>query len=106
MRDLKFNVKGQSLKKDLKCNFNNIVAGSSNYYNAVFSMSEDWEGFTCVALFESGNKKSYMPIINGHCMIPDTVLHGKEYYISLIGVKNKTKITTNKVRVGQIVNGG
>lgn len=42
MRTLKFNVKGQILRADEKCNFENIVAGSKNYLVAEFNFDREW----------------------------------------------------------------
>lgn len=106
MRDLSFNVKGQKLSKDSACSFNNIVAGSKNYYNAIFNTNSDWDGLTCIAKFESGDVVNYLPIKNRRCVIPESITNKLEYYVSLIGIKGNMKITTNKIRIVQIDNGG
>lgn len=42
MRTLKFNVNGQILRADSKCDFENIVAGSKNYLIAEFNFNAEW----------------------------------------------------------------
>lgn len=45
MRVLKFNVNGQILKADNKCDFDNIVAGSKNYLIAEFTFDDEWSKY-------------------------------------------------------------
>ena len=103
MRDLEFIINGQMIKKDPACSFNNIVAGSSNFYNAKFNFGYDWDGFACVAAFEANGKIQYVPIKNNQCLVPNTVINEREYLISVIGMKGATMINTNKVKITQTI---
>ena len=60
MRTLKFNVKGQILRADEKCNFENIVAGSKNYLVAEFNFDREWLPYkkAAVCLWQRGKNCS------------------------------------------------
>lgn len=106
MRELRFIIDGQIIKKDPECDFDNLVPGTAGYLVAVFNFSEEWKNTVKVAAFY-GDKGECPPQIlkDGYsCVIPKEALAGKRFKISILG-KNKTlKITTNKVEV--IQNGG
>ena len=65
MRTLKFNVEGQSLKKDSACDFSGIVKGSKGYLQCSFSFSREWAGCKVAASFWSYDKeKGATPVVN------------------------------------------
>lgn len=102
MKILRFIVKGQLIKKDPESSFNQMVAGSSNYYIAEFDMDAAWTGYSCLAHFESDNYEKYEPIIDGQVIFPEEVLQYKRFYVSVIGRKDDSILLTNKNRVIQI----
>jgi hypothetical protein len=102
MRDLLFNVKGQELKKDVNCNFGNLVAGSENYLNCKFKFSQDWEGFGKVAVFKNAVQDEYAVIIrNGECLIPNEALTGNKFTLIIRGLKQGVKLITNSITIEQ-----
>lgn len=102
MRTLKFNVTSQIIKRDPQSSFKDIVAGTSNYYQAAFVMDESWYGYSCIAQFRGGDEISYQPIIKGKCKIPDNVLHYNSFFVSVIGKKGEIRLTTNEIQIFQI----
>ena len=106
MRELRFIVDGQIIKRDPECDFDNLVPGTAGYLVAVFDFSEEWNNTVRVAAFY-GDKGECPPQIlkDGHsCIIPEEALTGKRFKIGVLGKSKKIKITTNKVEV--IQNGG
>lgn len=102
MRTLKFNVEGQSLKKDSTCDFSGIVKGSKGYLQCSFSFSREWAGCKVAASFWSYDKeKGAAPVKNGRCKIPDEITDFKSFQVCLIGVRDGYRITTNRVKIEQ-----
>lgn len=87
MRTLRFTVNKQRLRKDPKCDFGSIVAGSVGYLEAEFSTTSDWTNCTMIAYFTGMDEETeeYMPVVNGKCEIPSNVLKGKAFSVQLIG---------------------
>lgn len=103
MRDLRFIVNGSDLKKDPKCSFTGMVAGSSNYFRAAFEFNEDWAGMRCVAEFESTDGVSkYEPIIDQTCAFPNETLRFKKFRLRVIGVKDNAKFTSKWCNITQL----
>ena len=102
IRTLRFIVNGQQIKKDPKCDFNKIVRGTSGYLKAGFSLSNEWIGCRIAASFWCLGKE-YPAIVNrdGVCLIPDESLKWSNFKVSLTGIRDGYKITTNKVTVEQ-----
>lgn len=65
MRTLKFNVKGQILRADEKCNFENIVAGSKNYLVAEFNFDREWLPYKKLRF-------SSTKVLNIRCLLMET----------------------------------
>ena len=102
MRILKFNVDGQSLKKDPACNFSGIVLGTKQYLECFFTLSKEWNECNVVAsFFAYGKEQGAAPIVNRKCKVPDEITDFKAFQISLIGVKGDYRITTGKVKIEQ-----
>lgn len=104
MRNLRFVVNGQEIKKSPDCDFSGLVSGTKGYLKAVFALSSDFNGCGVVAIFnsiKSGEKAVTLPIGKNECMIPDEVLTGSEFSVRLIGAKKDFQITTNKCVVEQ-----
>lgn len=102
MQDLKFILKGQMIKKDPESPFSKMVAGTSNYYVAVFDMDTSWTGYSCLAHFIATGCSEYVPIVNGRATIPDNILAHKNFLVEVIGKNNKSVLKSNINRVVQI----
>ena len=89
MRTLRFTVNKQRLRKDPKCDFGSIVAGSVGYLEAEFETSTEWANCMLIAHFtdmeDENRAEEYMPVVNGKCEIPSNVLIGKAFSVQLIG---------------------
>lgn len=107
MRTLKFIVDGQIVKLDPNCDFSNLVPGTSEYLKAEFSFSPEWDGRVKVAAFWSVLGKEYPPQLlkdGRECIIPEEALKRRKFKVQVIGKKDGSKLTTNRVEVNQ--NGG
>ena len=100
MRILKFNIKSQLIAKDPDCDFSGLVAGTKNYLKAYFTFSSEWDN----CILWRGSKEYAVVIENNCCCIPEEVLVGSTFSISITGQNNGYRITTNKVSVNQEVN--
>lgn len=104
MRELKFIVRGQSLRKDPYCDFTHLIAGSVGHLRASFQFSDEWNGCTKVARFWYDNSEHAVLIDDKNsCDIPSEVLNGESFSLSLIGAKDGYHIPTNETRVRQEV---
>ena len=104
MRTLKFIVTGQNIKKNPKCDFGDLVAGSVGYLKAAFKFSNDWDGCTKVASFWLGDEEHAVLLNeNNECIIPTEVLVGNVFQVSATGAKSDYKIKTSKTKVRQEV---
>lgn len=100
MRTLKFIVEGQTLRPDPTCDFSNLVPGSSDYLQAEFDFSAEWDNRVKVVGFFSNLGKEYEPQVlkNGkYCVIPSEALAKSIFKVQIIG----HKLCTNKVIVHQ-----
>lgn len=104
MRTLNFKVKGQSLSKDPKCDFNNIMSGSKNYLLLKFDFSEDLLNFKKVACFVKGYAIEYVPIINDCCFVPENITDSHKISFFITFVDNDIKFESNKISIKQEVN--
>ena len=107
MRTLKFNVKDQILEQDPFCDFSGLVPGTKEYVRAMFSFSQEWNGFAKVVSFWSMLGKEYPPMIlkDGYtCLIPAEALAKRAFKIQVMGKKDDLKLITNKIAIQQ--NGG
>ena len=104
MRILKFNVHGQSISKDPKCDFNGIASGTKNYLKAKFAFRLDWNGMRVVAVFKCLNNEYPAKVVSGECVIPEEALIWSNFSVHLIGENaSGTRIKTNKVTIRQEV---
>lgn len=103
MKDLKINVNGQTLSKENSSDWNDIMIGSIGYIRFVFIFDSDWKQCPRKAVhFESEGLDTFMPVINGICVLPDEFANAKKVKISLIGEKDdEYRITTNTLEVRQ-----
>ena len=103
MRMLDFNVEAQRIYKNPDCDFTNIVAGTKNYLQAHFTFSPEWQDCILVASFWRGGKEYAVMIQNGVCDIPNEVLSGRTFGVSVTGQRGDCRLTTNKTIVRQEV---
>ena len=89
---LEFKIENQSLTRT---DDNKAVDLSNNYLECGFSFSEDWDDFARFVIFRC-NKKSYRVAINDEtCLVPYDVLKADKFLITVYGVKEDVRITTN-----------
>ena len=103
MRTLEFIVDIQQIYKDPNCDFTNIVAGTQNYLQSHFTFSPEWHDCVLVASFWRGGKEHAVLIQDGVCDIPNEVLNGRTFGLSIIGQHKDYRITTNRILVRQEV---
>lgn len=104
MRVLNFDVIEQKLQKNPKSDFSGIIRGSKGYLQCSFSLSEEWKGCRVAASFWHYDKEiDAAPVIGGNCTIPDSVTDYREFEVSLVGIRDSYRITTNRVKVEQEV---
>ena len=104
MRVLNFDVIEQKLQKNPKSDFSGIIRGSRGYLQCSFNLSKEWSGCKIAASFWHYDKEiDAAPVINGTCMIPDSVTDYREFEVSLVGIRDSYRITTNRVKVEQEV---
>ncbi len=103
MRTLIFNVTGQKLEKDPKCDFKDISPGSKGYLTAHFTFDSEWNGLFKAAEFRTKNDGKAYPvlIVDGSCEVPAEVTVGNMWTVSVVGKKGTLRIPTNKVVVRQ-----
>lgn len=104
MRTLKFIVTGQVIKPHPDCDLEGLVPGTDGYLKAEFSFSREWDGYVKVAAFYNalGIEYSPQPLTDGaSCIIPAEALEKRVFKIKIIGKKDQSKLTTNKVAVIQ-----
>lgn len=103
MRVLKFNVIGQILKADNKCDFDNIVAGSKNYLIADFTFDDEWSKYKKVAVFVNGKNEYPVLIEENKCIIDNNALTSGWFYVYVVGQLKNERINTNQVGVRQVL---
>lgn len=100
-RTLIFDVIGQTLKKSDSCDFSGIISGTSGYLVARFNFSLEWYGCKIAASFWENGEEYAVPVINDECTIPAEALSGSRFEVSLTGINDKYKITSNRLTVFQ-----
>jgi hypothetical protein len=105
MRILEFNVDKQRLNKRPGCDFGDLVAGSVGYLYAKFHFQDEWTRCsTKIARFWIGTQEHAKHLDdNDCCEIPEEVLTGKKFEVSVIGAAPGYKIETNRINVRQVV---
>lgn len=95
MRTLKFNVKGQILRADEKCNFENIVAE--------FNFDREWLPYKKAAVFINEGVE-YPVLIDGNkCIIDSNALTSTWFYVYVVGQNGNERINTTSVGVRQVL---
>ena len=104
-RVLEFNVDKQRIVKNKDCDFSHIVAGSAGYLKAKFYfISDEWKKCKKAASFwVNGEESAVLLDKNGVCLIPTEALVGDKFEVSVTGIRDDFRITTNKTKVRQEV---
>lgn len=104
-RVLEFTVDKQRITKKKDCDFSHIVAGSVGYLKAKFYFtSSEWKGCKKAASFWLNDKESAVLLDRSNtCLIPSEALVGEKFSVSVLGMKDTFRITTNKTKVKQEV---
>lgn len=106
MRILEFEVDKQRLRKNIYCDFTNIVAGTEGYLKAKFDfIGPDWLGCKKAASFwYNGHEYAVMLDSDNSCMIPTDALIGDMFEVQVSGMRDKSyQIKTIKNKVKQEV---
>lgn len=103
MKVLDFTISGQSIKRDPRCDFTGIVAGSSGYLRARFHFSADWAGCKKVAVFGCKGKECPVPLTGNQCNIPAEALTGSAVQVFVVGQRGSYRLATNTAAFPQIV---
>lgn len=104
MRTLKFIVDNQTIRRDPKCDFANLIPGTEKYLRVEFSFSSEWNGFKKTVGFFSAMGKEFpsQALVDGKsCMIPFEVLRRRVFRVRVLGERGETKIITNKLAISQ-----
>lgn len=106
MRILEFNVRKQRLIKKQDCSFGGLVAGSVGYlYTEFHFLDSEW--VNCpnkIARFWIGDSEHALRLDDSNrCLIPQEVLTGDKFEVSVLGVAPGYKIETNRISVRQEV---
>lgn len=104
-RILEFDVIKQRITRRKTCDFTRIVAGSSGYLRAKFRFSQnEWRGCRKAASFWLGDEEHAVLLDkNDTCIIPAEVLTSDKFSVSVTGMRENYKITTNRTKVKQEV---
>ena len=93
---LTFTVDKQSLKRT---DTDKAIADSVKYLTATFTFSEDWTGTTKTVLFNYETVTYAITLESDTCVVPWEVIHSDYFRVSVYGVKDDERITTNNVTV-------
>lgn len=101
-RVLAFEVNGQTVRKKAECDFGGLVAGTKGYLAAEFNFDTTWKGCKIAAsFFNTAGKEEAVPVINGKCQIPEKVLRGDVFRVSVTGMREGYTIKTNRLTIRQ-----
>lgn len=76
------------------------VSNSVDYLQATFSFSSDWDGTMKTAIFKRGLATIKAVVLEDDaCLVPWEIIHENGFQVSVIGVGNGQRITTNPVYV-------
>lgn len=105
MRTLAYRVEGQRLEPI--GDHSGIKAGSKGYLRARFEFNEDWDGCIKVASFYYGGiEHACMLDKDDSCDIPEEVLVGSSYSVSVEGRKDDYRIPSRTITERQLGGAG
>lgn len=91
-----------------------IVEESVKYLRAAFSFSKDWKGYSKAAIFKGVEGEPKEVILeeasnlyagDGEFFVPHEVIKSPKFYVSLVGYKDDSKITTESIGIEVKVSG-
>ena len=95
--DLEFTVCNQTLKR---IDTNKPADLSSEYLKCVFSFeSDDWESMGKFAIFKTGKLNYRVAINDSECIVPFDALQHSRFALTVYGVDEDIRITTNIISV-------
>lgn len=101
MRELRFKVSGQTLRK--AGDFSRIVTGSRGFLRCRFDFDETWNGFAKAAAFTGEDGAEHAErIVNGQCAVPDDVTAGDSFTVRVVGKRDGAKAETTAATVRQV----
>lgn len=103
MRVLDFIASGQSLTRDPACDFSGVVSNTRGYLFARFQFSDDWKGCKKVAVFSCCGNDFPAPVVNNMCEIPADALTTNAVLVTVVGQRDRYRITTNTIGFQQSV---
>lgn len=102
MRELIFDVAGQMLKKNGRCDFKNIVRGTDKYLTIKLLCSTEWKKVNKVLTIKNtDNEEFYIPYYNSPIYLTKEMTKGSLFLINVIGKTEKVMMQTNTVIVEQ-----
>lgn len=81
------------------------AAYSLRYLECVFAFTSDWDGFTKTAYFTHDGKTYEQLLTDDKCGVPSEVIKNGTIEVSVSGVLNNTRITTNKAVITVFASG-
>lgn len=103
-RILEFEIEHQRIVKKRDCDFSNIAPGTIGYLKAKFYFSPNGGWSDCrkaASFWLDGVEHAELLDENDTCVIPPEALVTDKFKVSVVGMKNGYKITTNKTTVRQ-----
>lgn len=95
--DLEFTVNNQTLKRT---DSEKPADYSNEYLKCIFSFeSDDWEPMGKFAIFKTGKLNYRVAISDGECIVPFDALQYNQFALTVYGIDEDTRITTNLVYI-------
>jgi hypothetical protein len=99
MRILDFVVDKQTIAKSDKCNFGDLVAGTTGYLQARFCFSREWSGYRKVAVFTCKSGEYPVLIESTMCAVPDEVAACTSFKVTVVGKRGGSTLTCGRTTV-------
>lgn len=100
--DLTFNINQQVLKRT---DTDKPANHSNKYLACSFEFSDDWTDFSKFAIFKTGEKNYRVAIVDDECIVPYNVLKHSRFILTVYGVNDDVRITTNHLWVHLALSG-
>ena len=99
MKNLKFNVSGDRITPDPKCDFSGLYPRMTEPVRLEFSFSPEWKNMVKVAAFWSAMGREYSPRVikdDLSCIVPTEALQNEVFRVQILGKQNGKKTSTSK----------
>lgn len=98
----------------LRLYYEGVVSDSVRFLKIKFTFNSAWDGVAKTAIFEYGDNKYYVAMLDGNsmylgdgvCYVPQEVIKHPGFYVCVCGSKNQTVITSSKESVNVEQSGG